>query len=132
MQFAPPRPARRARENIVPMINVVFLLLIFFLMTAQITPPEPFDVTPPGSTSDAPADAPATLFVSANGTLAFHEVKGDAVFAALANLDKSDPLQIRADATLKAVDLARLLPKLAAIGITQLALVTEPQTGGAP
>ncbi|MGR3522560.1 MAG: biopolymer transporter ExbD, partial [Paracoccus sp. (in: a-proteobacteria)] len=34
------------------MINVVFLLLIFFLLTAQIAPAPPFDVTPPDSRSD--------------------------------------------------------------------------------
>lgn len=33
-------PQRRSRpESVVPMINIVFLLLIFFLMTAQIAPP---------------------------------------------------------------------------------------------
>ncbi|NHX27772.1 biopolymer transporter ExbD, partial [Escherichia coli] len=46
MQF-PQHPRRDRGENIVPMINVVFLLLIFFLMTAQIGPPAPIDVTPP-------------------------------------------------------------------------------------
>ena len=31
---------RPARESVVPMINVVFLLLIFFLMSAQIAAQE--------------------------------------------------------------------------------------------
>ena len=53
MDFAPRRPARPARENIVPMINVVFLLLVFFVMTAQIAPPDPFDIAPPEA-GDAP------------------------------------------------------------------------------
>ena len=35
-------PKRRPRgESIIPMINVVFLLLIFFLLTAQIAPADP-------------------------------------------------------------------------------------------
>ncbi|MEM1152412.1 MAG: biopolymer transporter ExbD, partial [Pseudomonadota bacterium] len=37
MRLRAPDRKRRA-ENYVPMINVVFLLLIFFLMTAQIAP----------------------------------------------------------------------------------------------
>ncbi|WP_322867174.1 biopolymer transporter ExbD [Aquicoccus sp. G2-2] len=42
-----PRPVRRPRgEAILPMINVVFLLLIFFLMTAELAPPEPVAVAP--------------------------------------------------------------------------------------
>jgi len=40
MEFARPRH-RRPLEPIVPMINVVFLLLIFFLMSAQIRTPRP-------------------------------------------------------------------------------------------
>ena len=48
MQFPDP-PRRKPPESIVPMINVVFLLLIFFLMTAQIAPPDPFEINPPDS-----------------------------------------------------------------------------------
>lgn len=123
MQFAPPRH-RRSAENIVPMINVVFLLLIFFLMTAQIAPPEPFDIDPPASASDDIAEGPIVLHVSADGSLAFRDARGEAVFAALSGLDRDVALLIRADATTKARDLARLLPKLAGLGLTDVSLVT--------
>ncbi|MBL4543543.1 MAG: biopolymer transporter ExbD, partial [Rhodobacteraceae bacterium] len=56
MRLAAPRPTR-PREPVVPMINVVFLLLIFFLMAAVIAPPEPFGVTLPRAAAD---DPPAT------------------------------------------------------------------------
>ena len=125
MQFSQPRPQPRPRENIVPMINVVFLLLIFFLMTAQIAPPEPFETTPPPSSSEMPADGPATLYIAADGTLAFLQALGaDAVFAALALAPHDGPLLIRADAGLSADQLAGLLARLAAVGIAQVALVT--------
>ena len=59
-------PPRRPRgESIIPMINVVFLLLIFFLLTAQIAPSTPFPLTPPDSASDIPAEARDVLFISA-------------------------------------------------------------------
>ncbi len=124
MQFSDLRPTRAARENIVPMINVVFLLLIFFLMTAQIAPPEPFKVTPPQSRGAVPANGQATLYVDANGTQVFSSARGDAVFTLLANLPAGTPLLIRADAAFKASRLASLLAKLAAIGITDVAIVT--------
>jgi len=128
MQFSPPRPNRRPRENIVPMINVVFLLLIFFLMTAQIAPPDPFEITPPSSSSQAPADGPATLYIAPDGTLAFLQARGeDAVFAALAEAPKDSPLLIRADAGLEASKLAGLLARLAAVGVANVALVTTPE-----
>ena len=70
MRFAPPgaRP-RRPRESAVPMINIVFLLLIFFLMTATIAPPAPFAVTPPaaeraGETGAGPVLPPVGIAAS--------------------------------------------------------------------
>lgn len=105
------------------MINVVFLLLIFFLMTAQIAPPPPLEVELPTSESDEAAEGPATLYLAADGTLAFREARGDAVFAALA-AEPPETLLIRADAAVPAARLAELLPRLAAVGITGTAIVT--------
>ncbi len=132
MQFSSTRPARRARENIVPMINVVFLLLIFFLMTAQIAPPEPFPITPPGSTSQTPAKGQATLYIAADGALAMGDARGDAVFAALAGLDPDARLLIRADGGLKGRRLAQILTQLAAAGVSNLALITSATAKGTP
>ncbi len=119
------RKRRRPRaESVVPMINVVFLLLIFFLMTAQIAPPAPFDVELPTSEADAPADGQDVLYVSAEGELAFNDVRAGAVFDALALDERDGPLLIRADARVPAAELAALLPRLSAIGITDTVLVT--------
>lgn len=121
MRFAAP-PRRRPAENIVPMINVVFLLLIFFLMTARIAPPDPFAVTVPASDAGDPAPGPAVLHVAADGALAFGAARGEAVFAAL---DPAAPLSMRADTALPAADLARLLTRLVAAGLSEVALLTE-------
>ena len=51
MRFASP-PRRSPPESVVPMINVVFLLLIFFLISAQISPPDPFETRLPVAQSD--------------------------------------------------------------------------------
>ena len=124
MQFSPPR-RRRPAEPIVPMINVVFLLLIFFLMSAQIAPPAPFDLTLPEGTDGERAAPADTLYMDAEGRLAFNAARGDAVPGALAARDAPDaPLQIRADAGLEARTLARLLPQLAAHGVAEVEIVT--------
>ncbi|MGX0878282.1 biopolymer transport protein ExbD [Roseovarius sp. MBR-154] len=124
MDFATPR-RRRPSEAIVPMINVVFLLLIFFLMSAQITPPAPFDVTLPESASDNAARPADTLYMDAQGRLAFNAARGEAVYDAIAARAVPDtPLQIRADARLEAQALTRLLPELAARGIAEIELLT--------
>ncbi|SHE93566.1 outer membrane transport energization protein ExbD [Loktanella atrilutea] len=116
-------PRRTPPESIVPMINVVFLLLIFFLMTAQITPPEPVEVTPPVATMDDPSDGDLTLFISADGTPAYDTAQGDAALAALFAAQPA-ALTIKADAAVPASTVAALLPRLAAAGFDAITLVT--------
>ena len=125
MDFAPIRPHRRPAENIVPMINVAFLLLIFFLMTAQITPPLPFEVTPPPSDSEARAEGPVVLNISTQGVLYFDGATGEAVWPRIATLPPGTALMIRADAGFSAAELTRILTRLAEGGLTSIALVTE-------
>ena len=106
-------PKRRPRgESIIPMINVVFLLLIFFLLTAQISPSTPFPVTPPDSTSDIRTRAQDVLYVSATGELAWNEARGDDVWPLIAARTEDGPVQIRADASAPAAKLAAHLKQL--------------------
>ncbi|TCO70504.1 ExbD/TolR family protein [Rhodovulum euryhalinum] len=123
--FATPAP-RPHGESIVPMINVVFLLLIFFLMSARIAPPEPFATAPPVAGAADPV-AGDTLFLAADGALAYGAARGEAVFAALAGRDGETPLVIRADAGVEAAALARLANRLAAAGQDRLRLQTVPR-----
>jgi len=109
--------------NIVPMINVVFLLLVFFLMTAQINPSEPIDVRAPSSLADPSETLPeGVLFIAADGSLAFETTRGEAVFS---HLPTDAPLAIRADREVDAQALAALLPRLAALGVSDVTLLTE-------
>ena len=141
MQFTDP-PRRKPPESIVPMINVVFLLLIFFLMTAQIAPPEPFEITPPDVTGDGtPAEGEFTLYLGPDGTLAYGETFGEE--AALTALEAAKdsycvaagcsdgvappPLILRADARVPGARLARLMPLIAQAGFPAIQLVTVPE-----
>jgi biopolymer transport protein ExbD len=122
------RPLRQS-EPVVPMINVVFLLLIFFLMTAEIAPPEPFDLTLPQSTGgDSPASG-AALFLSARGEIAFGKLRGPEAIAAAANAATTDPdsppRPLRVDANAPATALAALLADLARAGVTDVVLLTR-------
>ncbi|WP_417723842.1 ExbD/TolR family protein [Salipiger sp.] len=115
-----PAPRRPRPEPVVPMINVVFLLLIFFLMTAEIAPPQPFPVAPPVASGDMSEPAPA-LFVSADGQIAFGAERGS---DALAAATRAGPVTLRADAALPATELAGILARLGALGAGSVALVT--------
>jgi len=131
IDLAPP-PRRPRGESIVPMINVVFLLLVFFLMTSQLAPPEPVEVTPPAAdAADDGAEAgPAALYLAADGTLAFRELRGEAAiaaFAAEAGPETSAPPALRADAQAEARDVAAILSRLRAAGLGEVALVVVPR-----
>ena len=128
MQFPPLQRHRPTRDPVLPMINVVFLLLIFFLMSAQITPAPPFDLTPPEALAEPEETLPeAVLWVSAEGGLDHAGLSGE---AALAALEPGAPVLLRADAALDAATLAALLGELSARGLGEIRLATEPR--GAP
>jgi biopolymer transport protein ExbD len=127
MQIDPPS-RRGAQESIVPMINVVFLLLIFFLMTSQIAPPDPVEVETPVSISGSGPDADTKLFLDAEGTLFFGETSGEAAFLAVqAQSSGSDRVLLSADKTLEATKLAVTLRRLASLGVERVELVVRPQ-----
>ncbi|TCP42939.1 ExbD/TolR family protein [Rhodovulum marinum] len=121
-----PAPVSPRGESIVPMINVVFLLLIFFLMSARIAPPDPFETAPPraGGGDQVAGDM---LHLAADGALAYGAARGEAVFAALADRGTDTPLILRADAGAEAATLARLSARLAALGQDRLVLQTVPR-----
>ena len=123
MRFAQP-PRRRPAESIVPMINVVFLLLIFFMMAARITPPQPFEVTPPSANAESSPGQNRLLYLSRDGALAFENHRDADVWQALA-ASGDGPLTLRADMDMPASLLANTLAQLAAIGIKDVALAVR-------
>ncbi|MFV0515026.1 MAG: biopolymer transporter ExbD [Jhaorihella sp.] len=121
-------PRRPAQESIVPMINVVFLLLVFFLLTAQIAPTDPVEVTAPHSDSGAQSDALGKLFLDSGGLLYFEDVTGaDALQALLVHRSGTEPLLLVADRDVEAARLAALLRELAAAGLPGVELVVSPR-----
>lgn len=127
MQFSKPSERRPTRETTVPMINVVFLLLIFFMMSAQIAPPEPFEVVLPSATQQGKSEGQPALYLSSEGELAFRSRRGDeALRAARADVAErgAQTAEIRADSGVDARYVAHLLPWVAEVGIRSVALVT--------
>lgn len=123
-------PRKPKAEAIVPMINVVFLLLVFFLMTAQIAPPEPFQVLLPAAEQDTAVEGQVALYVNAEGLVGYQDLRGEAaITAAIAALaegdaDTPDPLLLRADAGVEAVSIAKLMTELSKAGARDVTLVT--------
>lgn len=114
------RRKRAGGDSVVPMINVAFLLLIFFLMTAVLVPPDPFQVTPPQASAMTAKPVPGTLVISADGDLALGQTRGEAIYAAL----PEGPLRIRADADLDGAQLVAIVGRLADAGVVAVELIT--------
>ncbi|WP_376873792.1 ExbD/TolR family protein [Albirhodobacter sp. R86504] len=148
MQIVDDEP-RRGGDTLLPMINVVFLLLIFFLISAEMTPPAPMEVESPEAILAEEANGTFTLFVDAQGALAYRDVLGAEeagraeVLAALRaareaycgtdDCEARPPeLLVRADAGLAVPDLARLIGALSIAGFVDVALVTRSADAVAP
>lgn len=127
-----PQPKRREMgENMIPLINVVFLLLIFFMLTGMLAAPEPFQVQPPNSRSDAETtEREGTLLLAADGRLALdgEELAREALPATLHQRLAAQPdlrLKLKADAEVTAPMLMDLLDELREVGVKRLTLLTR-------
>ena len=140
--LAPPGPQRRdPGDTLLPLIDVTFFLLVFFMVVARLVAPEPFAVTPAQSASQAEVTGEFTLFVDAAGTPGYRDARDGAALTALAvarqgycqtaDCSATPPhLAIRADAALPAARLAALLGQLGGIGFARVELVTLPAPSG--
>jgi biopolymer transport protein ExbD len=75
MKIPLPTEETRSELSVVPLVNVVFLLLVFFMLAGQISAPEPLDVEPPRSISDAESvGEPVGLLLTRDGQVALERV----------------------------------------------------------
>jgi biopolymer transport protein ExbD len=121
------RPRARA-EPTIALINVVFLMLVFFLVAGQIANPVDHDVTlvsAPLDPSDAPQDV---LVITADGARYWQGAVADPADFAAAQGD--GPLRIMPDRDTDARALVILAAELRALAGQDVVLVTEQ--GGSP
>jgi biopolymer transport protein ExbD len=127
----PRRRTRSSRENVVPLINVVFLLLIFFLLAGTLEAPDLWPVEPPTAAEALPASREqARLLLVADGRIAFREqpVAREQLAAAVAAFlrEGGDPIvQVKADGRATAGDLLPVLEALRGAGVDELDLLAE-------
>lgn len=120
---------RNSDEGIIPLINVVFLLLIFFMLAGKLSQIDPFTVTPPDSASESPPDGSAlTVLVGSDGRIAFDgkPVKLEELAALLTGRDGKEAavLRLKADQQAEADRVIEVMESLRAAGIEKLSLLT--------
>lgn len=115
-------------EPVLPLINVVFLLLIFFMVAGHLAPGLPANVTPPeSSAAAADSDEPIRLVVDQHGNL-FWQDEPMAIVDMPDRLDglrKDRPVQLLTDGQIPVVLLRPALEGLRNAGITDVLLVTR-------
>ena len=121
-------------ERLIPMINLVFLILTFFLIAGTIRAADPLQVEPASAQSAGTLDPrDPVLYVDAEGTIAFagERVSLDVIVSLIKLALDGDPgatLQIKADRATKAHVILPMLAQLQAAGITSVQLVTLLKT----
>ena len=122
--------------NLVPLINVIFLLLVFFMLAGTLRSPEPFGVEAPESTTSDKAEVEpvyeqAELVASADGRLSLNgqEIAWADLEPALKELfrDVASPaVTFTIDADANTGDMVDLIGKLRAAGAKLVFLTTRP------
>ena len=124
------RPRKKSTaENVLPLINVVFLLLVFFMLAGVLEKGERLDITPPETLNAAqPNDTTVVLLVGADGRISFQDEifqRTDVVGRLKAYFaDNPDGrLKLKADAQSDAAMVLALIEELRAVGLKELDLL---------
>ncbi|WP_299377422.1 biopolymer transporter ExbD [uncultured Kiloniella sp.] len=127
-------------ESTLPMINVVFLLLIFFMIAGSLQKTLPFNITPLKAQADIPKqETPLIIHISALGQIMVEdqEVKFEKLKTVIQKKYNSNdgqittpqfphirPITIRSDQSTNTMDVIKILSLLKEMKIEQVALAT--------
>jgi len=123
-----------AEENVLPLINIVFLLLIFFLWAGTISVPDLFEVTPPLSNNENPElGSELVILIGGDGRYAFenNEISLNDLFISIKDAVKSSPHQkfkIKADASIDTGKVISVMEILRNAGVVNMTLITSKET----
>lgn len=123
------KPARKQLETMISLINIVFLMLIFFLVAGQLAPPQDPEVTLSEAAEADSLPPPDALYVRADGTLVYREQPVTAEVYLRDHIQSSgtEEMEVRlgADETLKASDLLTHVSSLYEAGAKRVFIVTQ-------
>ena len=121
------------RLNIAPLVDVLLLLLVFFLLTSSYVVPRALDLELPGSSTAEPSKGAAIVVglghdgrLSLNGEPLGHSALGPAL-TRLLELRPQSRVQVRAHADLSIDTLVGLLDELRLAGARTLVLETRDE-----
>jgi len=122
---------RSRTPNLVPLINIVFLLLIFFMLTGTLKRSDIFDISPPESSTGADAEAPElVLLISKSNQIALNNknIEFSELQKQLLVIVETYPLQevlVKADGKAYSGTLSKIINIIRESGIKRAAIVTK-------
>jgi biopolymer transport protein ExbD len=154
MRFNEPHQPRDLEDTLIPLINVVFLMLIFFMLAGQVRAPDALRIEPPRSDQGQSDSTDAILvLLDASGRVALDgEVLADEVLAERISqrlaawratrqqaggssapdtvstdaASTAPTVTLKADAQVRHRQLRQLLDQLRAAGVEQVQLLSQP------
>lgn len=127
------RQPDKTEERILPLINVVFLLLIFFMIAGSLSVTEPFDIQPPLTRSEQSVDIDNwVILLDQQGAFALNNViiaepeLLQRVRDGLAN-NSNLMVQLKADGQLEGNRVVKFTQALYAAGVKKLTLIALPE-----
>lgn len=125
------RTKKKSLINITPLIDVVFILLVFFMLAGSIEKPDPLDVAPPISESELMSDIEdVSILIDADGAVAFQdrEMASDDELVRTATVwfaaRPGSSIQLKADADAEAARVIKVMEVLREAGAQYLVLLT--------
>ncbi len=124
------RKPERELVNITPLIDVVFILLVFFMLAGAIEPAEPFPISPAASSSEIRGDVQDfVILIDADGQIALDDQRltrdglTDAVRTALI-AQPGALIQLKPDADADAVEVIEIMESIRDAGASYIVLLT--------
>jgi biopolymer transport protein ExbD len=129
MRLSPASPPARKPEPTIALINIVFLMLIFFLIAGTLAPPLDKDLTLVRTEGLEGREPPDALMIRSDGTAIWRGRKIDIADAArharTASEDRGNVMRIVPDRDLPAIRLIEIAEELRRGGAARIFVVTE-------
>ena len=118
--------------NLVPLINIVFLLLIFFMLSSTLVTTDKFDITLPESNqSQRHESMPTIIAIRGDGAITVNNIPTlykDLTESLRLEIDSGGnrKVMVRADASASTADVVAVLRHAEKAGIERIAIATQP------
>tara|TARA_R110001592_G_scaffold22955_1_gene90688 strand:- start:171 stop:596 length:426 start_codon:yes stop_codon:yes gene_type:complete len=137
--FGRTRERRRATINITSLIDVMFLLLIFFMVSSVFRDTIGLDITlPTASTAENQQEAPHDIFITSEGNITFGKQEGlsleelEGAIRALVAEEPDARMALTADAKSSYEDFVAVIDIARKAGGEKLVIHTKNKADGAP